>query len=364
VRQDLDGHFEIMIDSNFDRRSASVFQVNPLGTQMDGLIVDEHGDINTEGDFDPGWDGVWTSEARIGSEGWTATVDIPFKTLNIMCSENITWGLNFKRFVRRENDQDLWKAFQRRYGLIKVSAAGVLSGIHDIGSGRLFIVKAYDLPQYDRQNGQDPRLPFSGGVDIKYGLKSKMVLSLTGNTDFADTDVDLQPFNVTPFKVLIPGKRQFFLENGGVFSFGLGEQDQLFFSCNVGIDPGTGHQAAINGGAKLTSSIGRTELGILDSGTRSSGPNPCANYGIVRLKESLWAGSYIGVIGIEKRSGDIAVPFNQTDSVDTRMVFFKYWFLDAHNEYAGFPRIRISGSASCPAPAPSSSAAGRSAAPA
>ena len=39
VSQDLDDHFEILIDSNHDRRGAYVFQVNPLGTQMDGLIV-------------------------------------------------------------------------------------------------------------------------------------------------------------------------------------------------------------------------------------------------------------------------------------------------------------------------------------
>src|SRR5215469_16684267 len=55
VSQDLDDHFEIMIDSNFDRRSAYVFQVNPLGTQIDGLIVEEQGDTNG-GDFDAGWD--------------------------------------------------------------------------------------------------------------------------------------------------------------------------------------------------------------------------------------------------------------------------------------------------------------------
>jgi len=28
---------------------------------------------------------------------------------------------------------------------------------------------------------------------------------------------------------------------------------------------------------------------------RSSGPNPCANYAVARVKESLWVGSYIGV---------------------------------------------------------------------
>jgi hypothetical protein len=330
VSQDLDDHFEIMIDSTFDRRGGYVFQVNPLGTQMDGLIVEEQGNLNTGDDFDPGWDGVWTSEARITADGWTATVEIPFKTLNFTRSENVTWGLNFKRFIRRKNEQDLWKAYERRFGLTKVSQAGELTGIQDIGSGRLFIVKPYGLAQYDKQTGQDAKFPLTGGVDVKYGLTSNLVLNLTGNTDFADTDVDLEPFNLTPFKVFIPEKRPFFLENAGVFSFDLGDQDQLFFSRNIGIDPVTGQQVPINGGAKLTGTLGRTELGIMDVDTRSSGPNPYANYAVVRVKESLWAGSYIGVMGIDKRSGDVADPFNQTGGVDTRMVFFKDWFVDAH----------------------------------
>jgi hypothetical protein len=62
VSQGLDDHFEILIDSNHDRRDAYVFEFNPLGTQIDGLIAEEQGS-NSGGDFDSGWDGVWTSEA-------------------------------------------------------------------------------------------------------------------------------------------------------------------------------------------------------------------------------------------------------------------------------------------------------------
>ena len=166
-------------------------------------------------------------------------------------------------------------------------------------------MKPYGLARYDKQTGQDPKFPLTGGVDIKYGLTSNLVLNLTGNTDFADTEVDLEPFNLTPFKVFIPEKRQFFLENAGIFNFDIGDQDQLFFSRQIGIDPITGQQVPINGGAKLTGTLGRLEVGVMDVDTRSSGPNPYANYAIVRLKESLWAGSYIGVMGIDKRSGNI-----------------------------------------------------------
>jgi len=184
--------------------------------------------------------------------------------------------------------------------------------------------------RYDVTTGQNPKFPLTGGVDIKYGLSSNLVLNLSGNTDFADTEVDLQPFNLTPFKVFIPEKRQFFLENAGVFNFDIGDQDFLFFSRQIGVDPVTGNQVPINGGAKLTGTLGRLELGVMDVDTRSSGPNPYANYAVVRLKESLWPGSYFGVMGIDKRSGNPLDPFNQTGGVDTRLVFFKNWIVDAH----------------------------------
>src|ERR1700688_2690017 len=329
VSQELDDHFEVLIDSNHNRRGAYVCEVNPLGTQNDGLIVEEQGDTNG-GDFDRGWDGVWTSEARITPDGWSATIEIPFTTLNFTHSSDVIWGLNLKRFIRRKNEEGLWSAYRRTFGITKVSEAGDLRGIKDIGSGRLFIVKPYGLARYDKQTGQDPLFPLTGGVDVKYGLNSNLVLNLTGNTDFADTDVDLEPFNLTPFKVFIPEKRQFFLENAGIFNFDIGDQDQLFFSRQIGIDPVTGQQVPINGGAKLTGSLGRLELGVMEVDTRSSGPNPYANYAVARLKESLWAGSYIGVMGIDKRSGDTLDDFNQTGGVDTRLVFFKNWFVDAH----------------------------------
>jgi Domain of unknown function (DUF5916)/Carbohydrate family 9 binding domain-like len=329
VSQELDDHFEVLIDSNHNRRGAYVFEVNPLGTQNDGLIVEEQGDSNG-GDFDRGWDGVWTSSARITFDGWTATIEIPFTTLNFTHSTNVVWGLNFKRFIRRKNEEDLWSAYRRTFGITKASEAGDLDGIKDIGSGRLFIVKPYTLVQYDKQSGQDPKFPLTGGVDVKYGLSSNLILNLTGNTDFADAEADLQPFNLTPFKIFIPEKRQFFLENAGIFNFNLGAGDQLFFSRQIGIDPVTGQQVPINGGARLTGAFGRTEIGIMDVDTRSSGPNPYANYLVARLKESLWAGSYIGVMGIDKRSGNLQDAFNQTGGVDTRLIFFKDWFVDAH----------------------------------
>src|SRR5437773_1705544 len=333
VSQELDDYFEIIIDSAHDRRNAYVFQINPLGTQRDALITEEQRTDTSTGDGDPGWDGVWTSEARITKQGWTATVAIPFSTLNFMRSRDVIWGINFKRFIRRKNEEDLWSGWRRVYGAARISQAGELHGISEIGSGRLFIVKPYGLvgfshfPSSAAGTGLTPGTSalYTGGVDVKLGLRSNLVANFTANTDFADADVDTQQFNLTPYKLFFPEKRQFFLENAGVFNFPLGGDsgDLLFFSRQIGIDPITGEEVPINGGAKVTGSIGNFELGVMDVDTRSSGPIPYANYAVARLKRSLWGGSYIGVMGIDKRSGNPFDSFNQTSGADTRLVFYK-----------------------------------------
>jgi len=349
VTQELDDYFEIIIDSRLDRRNAYVFQIDPLGTQRDALITDELAGDTQDGD--PGWDGIWTSEAKITPDGWTATVAIPFATLNFMRSQDVVWGINFKRFIRRKNEEDLWSGWRRTFGASKISQAGELHGITDIGSGRLFIIKPYvlggfsHLPPNANAAGLTPGTTalHTGGVDIKLGIRSNLVANFTVNTDFADSDVDVQQFNLTPYKLFFPEKRQFFLENAGVFAFPLSiatADDQLFFSRQIGIDPVTGQEVPVNGGGKLTGSLAGFELGAMDVDTRSSGPNPSANYAVLRVKRSLWnGGSYIGAMGINKRSGDPDASFNQTEGVDARLVFFKNLALTGYAAQTRTPGI-------------------------
>lgn len=346
VSQELDDNFEIVIDSAHDRRNAYVFQINPLGTQRDALITEEQATDSGLGDGDPGWDGIWTSEARASAGGWTATIAIPFATLNFMQSRDVIWGINFKRFIRRKNEEDLWSAWRRVYGAARISQAGELQGISDIGSGRLFIVKPYALTGFSHfppdaaGSGLTPGTSalHAGGVDVKLGLRSNLVANLTVNTDFADADVDTEQFNLTPYKLFYPEKRQFFLENAGVFNFPLGGGgDLFFFSRQIGIDPVSGEEVPVNAGAKVTGSLRNFALGVMDVETRSSGSNPYANYGVMRVKRSLWGGSYLGVMGIDKRSGNPNDSFNQASGVDTRLVFFRNLLVNGHASQSRTP---------------------------
>jgi hypothetical protein len=172
VSQDLDDHFEILINSKHDRRGGYVFQINPLGAQSDGL-VEEQSEVEAP-DFDPGWDGVWTSEARITTDGWTATIEIPFTTLNFTKSKNVVWGLNFKRFIRAKNEEDLWSGYRRTFGITKVSKQEN-SGHHRHQEAEDFHHQALRLAQYDKQTGQNAAFPLTGGLDVKYGIRSNMV---------------------------------------------------------------------------------------------------------------------------------------------------------------------------------------------
>jgi hypothetical protein len=115
--------------------------------------------------------------------------------------------------------------------------------------------------------------------------------------------------------------------------------DLLFFSRQIGIDPITGIEVPVNGGAKITGSLGNFELGVMDVDTRQLGPNPSANYAVVRVKRSLWGGSYIGVMGIDKRSSNPLDEYNQTTGADTRLVFFKNLAVSAYAAQTRTPGV-------------------------
>ena len=86
------------------------------------------------------------------------------------------------------------------------------------------------------------------GVDAKYGITQNLTADLTYNTDFAQVEADEQQVNLTRFSLFFPEKRDFFLENQGIFTFGTtrpagGNGDAsdvpvLFYSRRIGLANG------------------------------------------------------------------------------------------------------------------------------
>jgi hypothetical protein len=323
LSQDLDDNFAIIIDPTLSRRNGYIFQVNPLGTERDGEVIEEQAPLGTDSIMDPSWDGLWISAAKITSDGWTATIEIPYSTLNFRGAANVTWGINFRRFIRRKNEEDEWSGYHRVFGFWRVSQAGVLAGLKSIESRHSLVVKPYGLLGAQSLGGQPWSALHSGGVDVKYGLASNLIALGTVNTDFSDADVDQQEFNLTPNPVQIPEKRRFFLEDSDVFDFLLWNQDLLFFTRQIGIDPVTGQEVAIDAGGKIAGHAGGFDLGVMDVRTREVGPNPYANYAVARLKRPLTRGSYVGFIATDKESGNPLDPYNRSGGVDAKFILFK-----------------------------------------
>lgn len=336
LSQDLDDNFAVMIDPTLSRRNGYVFEINPLGTQRDGEVIEEQAPTQNDSIVDSSWDGLWLSAARTTNDGWTATFSIPFSTLNFggASSGAVNWGINFRRFIRRKNEEDEWSGFHRVFGFWRVSQAGSLEGLTGVEHSRLLVIKPYALVGGQAFAGQPWEALHTGGADIKYGLTSNLIAIGTINTDFSDADVDQQQFNLTPNPIFIPEKRRFFLEDADVFNFLLWNQDLLFFTRQIGIDPVSGQEVPINAGGKIAGHVAGFDVGLMDVSTRETGPNPSANYSIARVKKPLNAGSYVGFIYTDKESGASptlpllgpsapANSYNRSLGADAKVILFK-----------------------------------------
>src|SRR5207248_4068948 len=122
--------------------------------------------------------------------------------------------------------------------------------------------------------------------------------------------------------IQIPEKRRFFLEDSDVFDFLLWNQDLLFFSRQIGIDPVSGQQVPIDVGAKVAGHAAGLDLGIMDVKTRAEDFAPYANYTVARVKKPLTPGSYIGFMATDKQSGNPLDPYNRSGGVDAKFVLF------------------------------------------
>ena len=109
--------------------------------------------------------------------------------------------------------------------------AGTLNGLSGIRAGRNLRIKPY-ISTSGNTVGQLPTEgDFDGGVDVKYGVTTGLVWDFTVNTDFSQVEADEQQVNLTRFSLFFPEKRDFFLENAGMFDFG---STGGFFGNNTG----------------------------------------------------------------------------------------------------------------------------------
>jgi hypothetical protein len=291
---DLGGQdrIRILLDTFRDGRSGYVFSVNPLGARVDGLVAQRGENVNLS------WDGIWEAKTRIDPGGWSAEIRIPILTLGF--KEGLeSWGFNVERHIPRKLELQRWSGARRDYPFTLASRAGALAGLPPFRLGLGLGVRPAGVAKYGR-SAPDAKadLDLEASLDVTQRLGPDLLLSLTVNTDFSDTEVDVRRSNLTRFPLFFPEKRSFFLEGSDLYEFGLGMGVDVipFYSRRIGLVDGV--QVPLEIGGKLNGRAGDTGVYALGvhTGKEEDAGVPEANQGVLRVRQNVLGESSVGVI--------------------------------------------------------------------
>jgi hypothetical protein len=324
--------FSVILDTFRDRRNGYVFMTNPEGARGDEQVANEGREVN------PSWDAIWRVRSRRVADGWTTEMAIPFRALRFDEGADEPWGINFRRRIRRKNEIDYWSPIPRAFELTRLSLAGDLYGLPRASGGRDLRVKPYVMGAEVRATGvQDYETRREAGVDVKARVLDAFTLDLTVNPDFAQVEADVQQVNLTQFSQFFPEKREFFLENSGVFYVGDAARNNrvtttptpdedllLFFSRRVGVAD-DGRAIPITAGGRLTGRVGGTNIGAIAMRTDGIEGVPGSDYGVLRVRQNVFEGSDIGGIFMvrdARQTGATGDDYNRVYGADANIRFF------------------------------------------
>ncbi|MDX1495243.1 MAG: DUF5916 domain-containing protein, partial [Longimicrobiales bacterium] len=317
--------FGVMFDPFLDGSTVFSFFFNPGGAVRDIQSADD-GRINNAS-----WDAALDYETRVHDEGWTLELAIPWSQLRFAgADEEQVWGMNLLRRIRRKNEDATWAPMDRRWQIYVSSRGGRLTGLDGLSPGRNLLIKPFALasePSGTLQAGADSEL--DAGLDLKYGLTPSLTMDLTVNTDFSQVEVDQEQVNLTRFSLFFPEKREFFLENAGVFQFGdqgnrqtrSGASDRdftLFHSRRIGLTP-SGSPLPILGGGRVTGAAGPVSLGVLNMQTRAEGSFEAENFTVARVRGEPRPGLSVGGILVNRTETGGGPADNRSYGVDANL---------------------------------------------
>ena len=318
-----DDRFMWAIDSFLDGRTGYYFEINPVGLMGDGLIAQgDSGPTAAGGTVSREWDGIWIARVRRGAIGWTAEIELPFRTFNFDPGSE-RWGINFQRTVRRKNEESVWSGHARNQGLLRMTNAGRLTGLAGMSQGAGLDIKPHAVGSLTAAPGRGRSATIGDGevgVDIFYSVTPGLRANFTVNTDFAETEVDERRVNLTRFPLFFPEKREFFVEGSGFFDFARepGNQVEPFFSRRIGLDASFNPQK-IDYGLKLTGQLKGQDIGLLQVRTGRDDDDPSIiseDFTVLRVRRRLLTQSYVGGLYTRRAARDGGAPDLQTAGAD------------------------------------------------
>jgi hypothetical protein len=312
-----DDRFMLILDTFLDGRTAYFFQTNPAGMMGDGLIR-----VSARRGLNMSWDGIWEAQVSRGNYGWSAEIEIPFRTLNFDPRSD-TWGINFQRTIRRRNEETLWSGWLLNQSLFRPVFAGRLTDLNGMSQGLGLEVKPYGSASWKQttndETGQlSTKTPADLGADLTYSVTPSLRASLTINTDFAEVEVDQRRVNLTRFPLQFPERRDFFLEGSSVFTFAPANGVNPYFSRRIGLVEG--EPIPIVYGARLAGQSGRNDIGFLHVRTGRRDIYAQEDFTVGRFKRNFFSESSVGVIYTRRATEDLesvtAPPDRHTVGVD------------------------------------------------
>ena len=302
-----------MLDPFYDRRNGLVFTINPIAGRSDSQVTNER-------QFIQDWNPVWSVKTGRFEGGWTMEAAIPFKSIRYSQGAAQVWGFNVMRTKRSKNERSLLTKVPPGRGdaaLAQTSFAASMVGLEAPPARRTLDIKPYATSSVTTNRTVSPVVSndpaAAGGLDLKYGVTQGLSADLTINTDFAQVEADEQQANLTRFSLFFPEKREIFLENQGMFSFGgvqltgnfngMQNNDQLapilFYSRRIGLN-GT-RVVPLRAGGRLTGRAGAYSIGVVSAQTGEEdedlvSPARSTNYSVVRVKRDILRKSAVGLI--------------------------------------------------------------------
>lgn len=287
-------NFLLFMDPFDDQTNGFSFGSNAAGAQWDGIMY--------EGSkVDLSWDNKWESVVKNYEDKWVFEAAIPFKSIRYKPGIK-KWGINFSRMDLKSTEKSSWAPVPRQFATASLAYTGNL--VWDQAPpvpGQNISLIPYTLGGLSSNHLLNPikrdRRGEIGG-DVKIALNSSLNLDLTVNPDYSQVEVDRQVPNLERFELFFPERRQYFLENGDLFSnFGY-QNIRPFFSRRIGLG------VPISYGARLSGKINKDlRVGLMNMQTEeTSASDPAQNFTVLALQRRVFARSNIGGIFINKQS--------------------------------------------------------------
>ncbi|MBM4185785.1 MAG: hypothetical protein FJ206_00600 [Gemmatimonadetes bacterium] len=314
-----DDNVELHLGTFNDGRQALVFEVNPLGVQADGALVEgatrryaygQNASQSSREATDLNPDFTFESKGRLVEGGYEVEVRIPFKSLRYQAADRQDWSLQIVRRSAASGREDTWAPAQRAATSF-VRQSGTLVGLEGLRRGRVLEVTPImtsTVSGAPLAGGWDYRggTPEIGG-NVKWAPSSNLAFNGTANPDFSQIESDAGQIASDPRRALyFAEKRPFFLDGLEYFT----TPSQVIYTRRI---------ASPIGAAKVTGRLAGASFGLLsavdDQSVSASGRHrPLVN--LFRIQGAIGAQSRLGAAYTDRIDGG---DYNRVGEVDGRL---------------------------------------------